>query len=125
MAITISTAYGNKILDALFNAASLAIAMPYVSLHTADPGATGASEVTGGSYARQALSCGAANAKAIANDVAVEFALMPASTVTHFGIWDALAGAFVLGGPLTAPKAINAGDTFRFPVSQIAFQQNN
>ena len=28
----------NRILDALFNNTSLAIATPYVSLHTADPG---------------------------------------------------------------------------------------
>lgn len=27
----------------------------YISLHTSDPGTTGASECTGGSYARQAL----------------------------------------------------------------------
>jgi hypothetical protein len=120
-----STAYANKILDALFNNTALAITMPYISLHTADPGTTGASEVTGGSYARQAASFGAASGKALATDAAVEFGPMPACTVTHYGVWDALAGAFVLGGPLTASKVINSGDTFRFPTSQMTFTQNN
>lgn len=45
----------------------------YISLHTADPGQTGASEVTTGAgsgwvgYARQAVSCGSANGTAGAN----------------------------------------------------------
>ena len=35
----------NAILDAIFNATAYSVATPYISLHTADPGATGASEV--------------------------------------------------------------------------------
>jgi hypothetical protein len=33
----------------------------YLSLHTADPGTTGANEVSGGSYARQAITWNAAS----------------------------------------------------------------
>ena len=51
-----------ELLDQVFNNLSApAITTPYISLHTADPGETGASECTGGSYARQAGSFGAAS----------------------------------------------------------------
>lgn len=72
---------------------------PYASLHTADPGTTGADEVTGGTpaYARKALtwsasSGGSKGASLVTFDV-------PASTdVTHFGLWSASSGGTFLGG---------------------------
>lgn len=88
----------------------------YCSLHTADPGETGASEATGGSYARQAITFAAASnpggTKATSADLV--FTSMPASTITHVGVWDASsAGNFLVGGALAASKTLNAGDTFR------------
>ncbi|HEX7050016.1 MAG TPA: hypothetical protein VF188_07350 [Longimicrobiales bacterium] len=103
-----------KLLDAVFNATAYSVATPYVSLHTADPGETGASEVSGGSYARQAGSFAAAAAGATSNDADLEWANMPAATITHVGIWDAAtAGNFLWGGALATSKTVNAGDTFR------------
>lgn len=63
----------------------------YLSLHTADPGITGASEVTGGSYARQAIAFGAPTAGVGTNSGTIDFASMPivaAPGVVAFGIWD-------------------------------------
>lgn len=118
--MAISTASRNAILNAVFNNTSYAVATPYVSLHTADPGITGASEVTGGSYVRQLGSFGAAASGAIANDAGVSFTLMPAVTVTHAGIWDAeSAGNFIWGGALTASKVVNSGDTFTIPTGDL------
>ena len=106
-----------KLLDAVFNAAAFSVATPYISLHTADPGETGASEVTSGSYARQSGSFTVAAAGALDNDAILDFTSMPAVTVTHVGVWDAaVAGNFLWGGTLSASKVINSGDTFRFPV---------
>ena len=111
--MTISNYLEPKILDAIFNNTSLAVTTPYVSLHTADPGETGASEASGGSYARQSASFGAASGGAISNDAAISFTGMPAATITHVGVWDAsTAGNFLWGGALTASKTTNAGDTF-------------
>lgn len=111
--MTISNYLEPKILDAVFNNTSLAVATPYVSLHTADPGETGASEATGGSYVRQLGSFGAASGGAIANDAGISFTGMPAATITHVGVWDAsTAGNFLWGGALAASKTTNAGDTF-------------
>lgn len=103
------------ILDALFNNTSLAVTTPYVSLHTADPGETGTSEVTAGAntYARQSASFAAASGGSITTDAALEWTDMPAVTVTHVGIWDAsTAGNFLWGGALADNKTTNAGDTF-------------
>ena len=88
----------------------------YVSLHTGDPGITGASEAAGGSYARQLAnaSFAAAASGAKATNANIDFAVMPAATITHVGIWDAVSGGnFLEGGPLAASKTTNAGDTFR------------
>jgi hypothetical protein len=103
-----------KILDAVFNNTSFAVSAPYVSLHTADPGETGASEATGGSYARQLGSFAAAASGAVATDADINFTVMPAATITHVGVWDASSsGNFLWGGALTASKTTNAGDTFK------------
>ena len=111
----------NRILDALFNNTSLAIATPYVSLHTADPGETGASEVAGGSYARQAASFGAASSGQVQNDANIDFTGMPAITVVGFAIWDAASSGNCLwtGWLSTVVRAFVAddlaGDTIRSP----------
>ena len=110
----------NKMLDAVFNATAFSVTTPYVSLHTADPGVTGTGEVTGGSYARKSLSSAASSSGATTSDAAVTFTGMPAATVTHFGIWDAVSGGnFLWGGALTASKSPGAGDTVEFPIGDI------
>lgn len=62
----------------------------WISLHTADPGQTGASEVSGGSpaYARKQTTWGAASS-GTATGSEVLFDVPPGTTVTHVGIWSA------------------------------------
>lgn len=94
----------------------------YVSLHSADPGTTGANEATGGSYARQACSgkFGAASGGLKQNSGAITFANMPAGTWTHFGIFDAVSGGnFIWGGALSASKTTGAGDAVNFAIAAI------
>jgi hypothetical protein len=104
-----------ELLDQVFrNTAAPAITTPWISLHTGDPGETGASEATGGSYVRQSASFDLAAAGATANTGAVTFTSMPSGTLTHVGVWDASsAGNFLWGGSLTASKTLNTGDTFQ------------
>lgn len=77
----------------------------YISLHTADPGTTGASEASGGSpaYARQATTWSAdATDDGVRTGTEVTIDL-PAGTYTHFGLWSAAtAGTFVGGGTITS-----------------------
>ena len=113
-----STTLKNVILDLYLSGAT-----PHISLHTTDPVGDGSNEVTGGSYVRKPATFGAAAGGAADNTVAVEFTLMPACTVTHCGIWSALAGTWQQGGALTASKTVNAGDTFRFPIGDLDVQE--
>lgn len=106
--------------NALFNATAFSVANMYLSLHTADPGATGASEVTGGTYVRQAVPKVASSSGTYTNNANIDFTLMPACTVTHAGLWSAsTTGTYYWGSALGASKATNAGDTFRVPTSSM------
>lgn len=87
----------------------------YVSLHTADPGTSGASEVTGGSpaYARQGCTWNAASAGSMALSAAETFDVPAGTTVTHFGVWSASStGTFYGGGALSASESFGAQGTF-------------
>ncbi len=67
----------------------------FLSLHTADPGGTGANEATGGSpaYARKAITWGASSSGvAAASGSPVVTFDAPAGTYTHVGFWSALSG---------------------------------
>lgn len=87
----------------------------YVSLHTADPGTTGASEVTGGSpaYARKSVTWASASSGSMALSAAVTFDVPSGKTVTHFGVWSAAtSGTFYGGGALSASEAFGAQGTY-------------
>lgn len=112
---------GNKILDAYLRNTSLAIAQAYASLHTGDPGITGANECTGGSYGRQTIEFDAAANNATANTNQEEWTSMPECDISYLGLWDASSsGNFMQAGGITgAPKSVNAGDTVRAAVGAI------
>lgn len=64
----------------------------YISVHTADPGSTGANEASGGSpaYARVATTWGsAANSAISGSQVTIN---LPAGTYTYAGLWSAASG---------------------------------
>lgn len=111
VAVSYADAVRNAMLDLLDESGSLPAT--YLSLHTADPGGTGASEVAGGSYARQAITWGAASAgsKAI-NEVPV-FQVPASTTITHFGLWSASSGGtWRGGGALPASEAFSSPGTY-------------
>lgn len=76
---------------------AVAAAGTYISAHTADPGATGTSEVAGGSYARQQTVWAAATGSTTVTRAGSQVTIpIPAgTTATHFGVWSAAtAGTF-------------------------------
>lgn len=83
----------NQTLDEIYNAGAgtFPAGDPYISLHSADPGLTGANELTGGSpaYARKQTAFGAAASQTLSNTAAALFDV-PAGDVVGWGIWDAL-----------------------------------
>ncbi len=116
--MSISNYYEDMILNHMIrNQAFTPPSAIYVSLHTADPGETGTSEVTGGSYARQVITFGAPSNGVITVSNTPEFSGMPAQAgIGWVGLWDSLlAGSnnCLWLGALTTPRDVLAGDTLR------------
>ena len=100
----------------------------YLALFTAAPSDSGGgTEVTGGSYARKAVSTtGQWSAPGVGgltdNINAQAFVTATASwgTVTHVGIFDAAtAGNLLFHGALTVSKTVGSGDTFQFSAGDL------
>jgi hypothetical protein len=89
----------------------------YVSLYTSDPtDADTGTEVSGGSYARTAVTFGAPSNGVSTNSADVTFPTCTASwgTVSHIGIHDASTGGNLLfHTPLDTSKTIDSGDIFK------------
>jgi hypothetical protein len=96
----------------------------YAGLFTSDPTDAGSgTEVSGGSYARKAITFGAPSNGASVNSAAVEFDQATGNwgTITHFAIFDALTtGNMLYHGALTASKTIETGDVFKFATSSVS-----
>lgn len=97
----------------------------FISMHTGDPGATGASECSGSGYARQSLTFNAASAKAATNASATTNTLSGAlGPVTHFGIWDASTGGnFLYGGAVTTAQTFANGDVAAVAIGAITITE--
>ena len=89
----------------------------YLALYTSDPtDADTGTEVSGTSYARQAITFGAPSNGVSTNSAAIEFPQAGGSwgTVTHVGIRDAsTSGNLLYHTALDASKTIATGDVFR------------
>jgi hypothetical protein len=93
----------------------------YASLHTADPGDNGASEVSGGSpaYARKSLTSAAASAGSMASSNTPVFDV-PACTVTHVGYWDAVTAGNYLGNDPVTNEVFAAQGTYTLTANTLA-----
>ena len=94
----------------------------YIGLFTSAPGeAGGGTEVSGGSYARKAVSFSVSGNLAT-NSAAVEFDVATADwgTITHVAVFDALSGGNQIAyASLTASKTIATGDVLRVPAGDL------
>ena len=96
----------------------------YLALYTTDPSTTGASgDVTGGSYARQAIAFGSASSGSQASTNAQNFTGMPVESggVPYFGLFTTVSGGTYLGGGTTTglSGAISAGSTVSFAIGAV------
>lgn len=95
----------------------------FASLHSADPGGSGANELTGGSpaYARKAISWAAAASGAAASSADITFDVAAAAVVKFVGLWSAAsAGTFRGGMPAGSDQpvaftALASSDVFTAP----------
>lgn len=110
-------------LNVLRNTTFTAIASTYVKLHTADPGAAGATAAAAGSTTRVAITYAAPSAGSMSmtgtnpswtNGGTSE-------TISHISVWDAsTAGNFLYSAALTASQAWASGNTFTLTSLSIA-----
>lgn len=104
------TTYANTFLDA-------DLATAYISLHTADPGTTGASEntETAQGYARQLCAFDAAASKVTQNTAEETFVSTGTAWAasTYWGVWSAVTGGtFYFGGIIgDGGRTVGAGET--------------
>lgn len=86
-----STNGKNQMLDAVRGS------ITHVSLHTADPGDAGSSEVSGGSpaYARKTISSSASSGGVVTFSALPTFDVPAGITVTHLGFWTAVTGGTI------------------------------
>lgn len=93
----------NSMLDQLGTLAA------YASLHSADPGTGGSSEISGGSpaYARKAITWNAAASGSKTNSNTLTFDVPASTTVSYIGYWSASSGGTFYGS-----RALSASETF-------------
>jgi hypothetical protein len=115
----------NALINAtLRNTSYTSPAAVYVGLYTSDPGEgnTG-TEVSGGSYARTAVTFGAPSNGVSTNSASVTFPTATGTwgTVTHVGILDATtSGNLLYYTALDASKSIASGDVFTISTGNLS-----
>ncbi len=108
----------NAVINAVLRATSYTSPTTvYVGLFTTDPTDAGSgTEVSGGSYARTAVTFSAPSNGVTSNSADVEFPQATASwgSVTHIGIYDAASsGNLLFHTVLDTTKTIDSGDIFK------------
>lgn len=98
-----SSNYTNQALNALDASGTPTNLAAYVALHTASPSTTGASENSGGGYARQACTWNTASGGSKTNASSLSFTTAGSTAITHFGTFSAsTAGTYGIGGALSS-----------------------
>lgn len=137
----------NKLIDALFRGQSFTFPTTvYAALYTANPTDSSAgTEVTGGSYARVAITCSTANfagtqsagsttassgtSGTTSNNIVITFPAPTANwgTVTGVALMDAsTSGNVLVYGALSTSKVVNSGDAApTFPAAALSYQIDN
>lgn len=115
MASTVSTATTEDALELITTAT------PYLALYTSNPTlADTGTEVTGGSYVRQAITFGAIVGGVVSNTNTILFPDMPLTTVTHWAIKDAItSGNQKMFGSFSPTIPFLAGDDLELVAGQL------
>lgn len=123
-----------KLLDhVLGNTSYSAPATVYIALYTAAPSDTGGgTEVSGGSYARAAVTNNTTNwpnasggSKANGADITFPTASGSWGTVTHWGAFDAsTSGNLLYWGDVSPSKSVGTGDTPKFGTGSLTVTED-
>ena len=112
------------LINAVFrNTSYTSPAKVYMSLHTADPGETGASEISAGDYVRQEATFEVPTDGVSTNSAVIDFPVSSSDhgSITHFAIWDAsTASNCLVYGALTTARTYNTGEFLRVPIGELS-----
>jgi hypothetical protein len=96
----------------------------YAALFNGIPG-SGGTEVSGGSYARQAATFGAPSSGSVSNTNAIAFTGMPVATVNYIAVYDAASsGNLLYYSAAAASKTTNSGDTVDIAIGGITVTES-
>lgn len=84
----------------------------FVSGHTADPGATGINEITGGTYARKSVTWAAAATANLDSSNVPVLDIPAATTITHLGFWSAITVGTFYGSMDITDEAFGSAGTY-------------
>lgn len=100
----------SEMLKALIGDTLGGIPITHASLHDNDPSTSGANEITGGSYARQAISFSAVGTDGIVEtDADVVWPVPASKTIKYVGLWSASTSGTFLGSLAVTPNEVFAG----------------
>jgi hypothetical protein len=93
----------------------------FQSLHTADPGNTGASEFFNDHTAgRREIAFGASSGQSAASTARIDFLPAAGATISHVGFYTApTGGTFKGGGALASSKTVADGEILRFEIGAV------
>lgn len=95
-------------------------AATFISLHTGNPGTTGANEVAGGSYIRVATTWGTPSGGSMLG-TQVTINVPVSTTITNWGLWStSTAGNYYDGGQLPTAVTFNVAGTYLITVTLTA-----
>lgn len=115
----------DKINDMIFNQTNItAPTAIYFSLHSADPGDTGASELSGNNYSRVTVTTkfSPSSSGACTNDTTWNGPTASGAwtAATHWGLWDnSTTGNFLVGGALGATITVTSGGYYTMAVGDL------
>lgn len=136
----------NKLIDQLFRGQAFTFpATLHFALFTSAPGETGGTEVSGGGYARAAVTASLANFAGTqgagtteassgtngttSNNTAITYPTPSANwgSIVGVGVFDAVTGGnLLIYSALTTPKTVNNGDPApSFPAASFSYQVDN
>jgi hypothetical protein len=93
----------------------------FASLHTAEPDASGSSEVTGGTYTREAITWAAASGGTAVSDAEIVFDVPTGVTITHLGYWSAgTAGTFYGSRALDVSQEFSSAGTYTIAAGNLS-----
>lgn len=120
MTVGLAAATANGFLNT-FRATTFTGVTVYMKLHTADPGAAGATAASAVTTRNQ-VTWNAASAGSMTLSSISGYSMTTGETISHVSFWDAsTAGNFLQSAALTSPQAVINGSTLNFTTITLSF----